>query len=305
MLDGLELPSGLANRDLWERIADVVQQCDGLRMVVQHTPSHLQASLWESPFEDWLKRWNDHADRLAVLTNMNSAEAFVDQFRQAEQHFEQMATAQQALQAIYIAIAASEAQRQQMVNDEDNAEEDLYWVLPQDSQLVPPSLAEALPLSGVAGIAQFCGDLPRSFVHEVATFVIEQDADASSASPVSALEAVFMLLRLRGFDFPATDPVTGRWVAAETVPFRPPCLTVAVQLRLVRQVLRGIAKACSGADFIVTDISLVSLGVHFPLLGLRFGCGSALLQQARNDVFTFANRRPLRVAADLARPFRG
>ena len=154
-------------------------------------------------------------------------------------------------------------------------------------------------------LVQFCKDLPPNFVREVATFFLDQDAAASYATPVSALEVVFILLRRDGFAFPATDPVTGVWADAETVPFRPPVLTIAVQHRLVKQVMRGIAKVCCEAVSVCHCIDLVSLGVHFPLFGLCFGCCFDLLQQARCDVFSFSAKRPLRVAADLARPFRG
>ena len=184
-------------------------------------------------------------------------------------------------------------------------DDDQCWQLPRDLSVWEPQLAEALPLGGLEEVRLECMCLPPGFVQDVVSFVVEQDSQSHGAFPVSALEMVFVLLRRDGFLFPAVDRTSGKWADAATLPFRPHAVTVAVQFRLVKQVLRGLAKTCKRDDLLVTGFDLVSLGVCFPLFGMIFGCDASILFQARQDLFSFTSRRPLRVAADLARPFRG
>ena len=150
LLEGTALPPGLANRDLWQRIASAVCLCEGLRVNVQHVPSHLQDCRCESPFEDWIKRWNDHADRLAVMSNRNRSAEFLQRFRLAEQAFQDMVAVQRALQAVYLGIADLEPQHRASADLEDPPEGGREWILPLDSRTTEVGLAEALPLDGLA-----------------------------------------------------------------------------------------------------------------------------------------------------------
>ena len=68
--DGLEL-NEVENRDLWERIATEVEKLETPCLQILHTPSHLDKALCESPMEEWLATWNEHADTVAVLANLN------------------------------------------------------------------------------------------------------------------------------------------------------------------------------------------------------------------------------------------
>ena len=145
----------------------------------------------------------------------------------------------------------------------------------------------ALPLRGMERVCRECSSLPPDFVQEVASFLLSQDA-----FPVSALEMVFVLLRSEWFQFPAVDPVSGGWADADTDPFRPHALTVAVQSRLVKQVFRAWARTCERDDLLISDIDLVSLGVCFRLMGLVCGVEASILFQARQDLFFYSEAAP-------------
>ena len=101
-------------------------------------------------------------------------------------------------------------------------------------------------------------NLPRGFVEEVASLLLSQDTGSFEAFPVSALEMAFILWRLEDFQFPAGDLVSEDGTDAASVPFRPHDLTVAVQLRLIKQIFRSLAVACKQADFSVTDVNVIS-----------------------------------------------
>ena len=98
LLEGQDLPVDVANKDLWLRVSQVLTLRSGLTIYAQHTPSHLVPAKCGSPFEEWLKKWNDHVDRLAVITNQNRP---AKKYQDAARQFETMDTALTALQQIY------------------------------------------------------------------------------------------------------------------------------------------------------------------------------------------------------------
>lgn len=63
------VPDGIENADLWTEVHQLLQDRAGLATDVRWIPSHLSHDAGEDPFEDWVIRWNDAADRLAVYTN--------------------------------------------------------------------------------------------------------------------------------------------------------------------------------------------------------------------------------------------
>ena len=85
------------NADLWNRIAMLVECLTGDLLQVRHTPSHLDLSLTEGPFEDWLATNNSHADTLAGTTNRIRSEDFWAQYSRAWDHHDFMRRAGFAL----------------------------------------------------------------------------------------------------------------------------------------------------------------------------------------------------------------
>ena len=69
MLVGRRASSFGENHDLWASMYKLIGQLDEGQLLVQHVPSHLDASKCDSPFEEWVATWNQHVDTAAGLVN--------------------------------------------------------------------------------------------------------------------------------------------------------------------------------------------------------------------------------------------
>ena len=120
------------------------------------------------------------------------------------------------------------------------------------------------------------------------------------AFDVSWLERTVMLHHA-GLQMPAACPRTGRWIPADHVTFRPPRLTLAVQLGLIRNAVRTGAVALHLDACFLSGIDCGVLGVLRPQEGLVLRACTTF-QDARLFLQDFCRRRPIRTQADLARP---
>ena len=60
-----------SDQDLWNGIADQLEQLGSLQLHLHWIPSHLDESLLENPFEDWVHLWNGRVDALVGHYNLN------------------------------------------------------------------------------------------------------------------------------------------------------------------------------------------------------------------------------------------
>ena len=65
------------NQDIWIEIVDILAGLHGLQTRPHWIPSHLDSNALTCPFEDWIKKWNDHADTLAGQVNANRPEVLL------------------------------------------------------------------------------------------------------------------------------------------------------------------------------------------------------------------------------------
>ena len=127
------------------------------------------------------------------------------------------------------------------------------------------------------------------------------DASFEATYQISWIELAFMMSGA-GLVFPATSPSTGRWVPTSSVVFRSPCLTLAVQLRMVKRVLLTCIRNLGILSCIVGSIDLSGLGVARPFDGLMLKVDAEVVGDARRRLRSFCLHRPIKAAADLARP---
>ena len=78
--------------------------------------------------------------------------------------------------------------------------------------------------------------------------------------------------------------------------------TVTVLLHYVKTFVGTLVRSFGLGDRLVSGIGLLSFGVHPPQKGISLGCSRASLVDMRQELSTFTSARPIRVAADLARP---
>ena len=104
---------------------------------------------------------------------------------------------------------------------------------------------------------------------------------SGSTTCLSCVEVVVLLLLSQQISFPAFNSERGQWQDAALFSFPPEQLTFAVEVRLVRKVVRLLYSTCGLDDLYCDDISLGRLGVHFPLVGVRVGFCSEQLQAAK------------------------
>ena len=89
------------NQDIWIEIVDILAGLHGLQTRPHWIPSHLDSNALTCPFEDWIKKWNDHADTLALAgqVNANRPEVLLKLRSEAQSYHRQVAARIKQLRA--------------------------------------------------------------------------------------------------------------------------------------------------------------------------------------------------------------
>ena len=101
--------------------------------------------------------------------------------------------------------------------------------------------------------------------------LLQWDQETRVAYHVLWHEFVALLHEVDEVEFPAICPRTGRWIAANWVPFRPSGLTFAVQIGLVRKAFSAGMRKFGLENFLVRGSGAVKLGIHCPVDGFFIG----------------------------------
>ena len=287
-----------ADTDLWDILKELLAQLDPGSFRVCHTPSHLDASLTESPWEDWLARHNGHADTLATTANANRPQVLLEAYQAALHYHTDTLQVLRALRSIYFGIADAGQSKSRHSEQAPQESGD------QEQPLSVPRRCEieaVVPVGWMQQVAACVTDLPSDFVLDLCRFVFVQDSAAEQAFEVTWLELVFMLEASGGFVYPVAS-VKGGWVSPASVAFLPPPPTVAGRLTIVRRALRQALKCLRLQCLFVSGVDRSDLGVGFPLDGIVFGAEGSLLLRARAALGRFAQGRRVQTRAALARP---
>ena len=193
----------------------------------------------------------------------------------AAKRFEQKAQIVRTLRRLYFAIADEPTS----VRERGEHYEEPLECPPAALQVSCQPLSDVMPLNWPTLPLNI--GLPLSFVSFMWQFILDQDSQGCSFFAVSSYELVAMLYQTEDFSFPAISPTSGRWVDAQTVLFGPEKLAFAVQLRLVKKAVVAILRRVNLESF----------------------WGDNWDRTARLLLKAFTARRPIRTAADLARPF--
>ena len=293
------------NRDLWETVAELASQLEPEQFFFAHVPSHLDQSLTEAPYEDWVAQWNGHVDTLAGLCNVNRTVMFAEIHGQALAHHCRHAAALRALRTIFFAIADARAGANNRGTEPgDDAADDADTAGSEPPQAFDRTvdLEEVVPVDWRQRVNEAVCKLPYQFVQEVFGFLLEQDARSTQVFRLTWLELVFMLHVRGGFSFPVASPSGGGLVLPSTVPFAPLQPTVAVRLRYVRQAAKHAFHALRLELALVHGVCLARFGVSMPCDGLLLGAELELVQHARSAIRAFTATRAVTTVGSLARP---
>ena len=292
--------AGHENFDLWTMIAELVFSFSEDELWVRHVPSHLAEARCESPLEDWLCQWNNHADLVAGQLNQCRPLAITELHAKAQAHHEYTVQVVQALQAIYFDIAAQD-QRSSRVG---HALEEL----PDMERMLPPGLGtprgefmeELLPIAWRQHLSTGRSQFPVEFKRDVVQFLLKQDSSSELAQPITWLELVVMMVLEGAVCFPVQGQ-RDRWVAHFEATFRQ-SLTLTVQLRLFRRAAIEVLRSFGLQSLLREHLSLAPLGFALRLDGIVIGADSGLRFKARESLVHFAGGRTISAAAGLSRP---
>ncbi|OLQ12995.1 LINE-1 reverse transcriptase-like [Symbiodinium microadriaticum] len=175
LLGGTPPDAGWSNLDLWERIWLWVQELRPRQLCVHHVPSHLDPELCEDDFEIWVATWNQYADTVAGLANLNRSGLLSEVHHHAVEYFQATAKHLRSLRALYLAIAdASEDEGQRHEGpspewDDDISCEDLPLGSARDL-----AIADQLPVNWQAQLRDRLGTLDWALARSVVEFMLEQ-----------------------------------------------------------------------------------------------------------------------------------
>ena len=192
LLDGHALELDPANADLWRRIAKLLQLIPVGTFNIRHVPSHLDAEKTAGPFDDWIRCWNDHADRVAVLTNMNRSVTFVDLHTAATAYQIQTAAALRLWRGIYFGIAndtigTASTTETTWEADEDTPAWPVHWFPCNEG------LQDRLPVNWQVLLVGTCQAWPLDLALSVVRAILTLDTETDRACSVSWLELLFLL----------------------------------------------------------------------------------------------------------------
>ena len=292
------------NADLWAQLREVLTCIPADEVLVRHVPGHLDKAACDSPFEEWVAEWNARADLQAKIANRNRGQRFVYAHDSAMRWQANMLRCIRTLRNIYFSIADST--KQSAVQD-DPAEDMLLTELRGPSQVfVHPGqrISEHVPVGWRQVLRRTACRVPLSFICALLELLWQQDESSLEVYEVSWLELLFSLPHFAGssLGFPVVCPHTGGWTSAGTSLFQDAPSTVAVQLRLVKEAIR-FALDLLGLNFCLrSGLNRTEIGVCLPLDGIAIGYDAFILCKARSDLSDWTVARPIRSAADYARP---
>ena len=262
------------HHDLWALLDGFLKDLPAGAVAFKHIPSHLVLEGCTSPFDEWVATWNNYADLIAGIHNSNRSWDFVQEHHQAASFYLRHLQALRALRSIYSGIAEATLPRRSGPDFQEEAPAEV----PAGAQgtLREDTISDLLPLNWRSIVGSVDHTFPREFTEGVIQFVQHQDELSSEAFELTWLELVVMFVLEGSVEFPVPSFISGHWESAESQPFAPRRLTLAVQLRTWRRTAVVSFRALSLSDLFVACLSLAELGFCLPLEGIRMGCDCAL-----------------------------
>ena len=284
------IPHTWEHQDLWLGLSAALDASEVGQFYFHWVPSHLDERHCESPFEDWLRKWNDVADRIAGYMNSNRPSQVLALFERVAAYDICWRHRQEHL--LQFIVSAGDLRTTE--------EEHIETVISSDTDSgLPPTLTTALVTTGDLQVEP--GRLPPAFYKELVGWLRRSGGPESRRTVCSFLEFVFLYAFVDSGLFPFEE-VGGRRVMRQVQDLfvRP---TVTTMVDMVRVALTDLCRQLD-VDFVrVLSGVLLSLGIHTPMFGIPIDLNPSHLDLGRRLLRRWTSSRPIRRAADLARPF--
>lgn len=266
---------------IWREVLDALQDRLGLDTEFRWIPSHVHHTSGEDPFEDWVIRWNDAADRLACSTNRSRPCSFWRHYQSVQ---------------FYFLVAedgghptGSQDELQEVESSE--AEPDWLWVSWNDN----------LPINWKVRCLHGSFKVPGLFLVDLITWTCATESLEGTVRLVSDVEFVFLFLLDREFKFPfKLDGSQQFHVRKPDSLFQRP--TFAMMLRPVQAAIDLLLDFFPHVVHRTSPQPNIALGLYKSFAGLRISIPDQMWQAALEQLRGFTETRAVRHSRDLARP---
>ena len=287
-----------SDQDLWNGIADQLEQLGSLQLHLRWIPSHLDESLLENPFEDWVHLWNGRVDALVGHYNLNRPADFQELWMSARRYHHEVSQRLKQLSIFFGKVAALPKPTTvlpmgdvQIVPDTQPALQDFYT-----DEIETVLLSYHEPPGKLFTISFL-----THMLHWLISCADENDDDLV-CYPICYEEIGLVLAHQPHFGFPFWNATTG---SMDAVPlctrYQKP--TLAYIVSVVRAALSFLRECCDlFACVFFSHVNKVSLGIHRPCSGVYVRMSRAHVQSCSALTQGFTENRPIRKTCDLARP---
>ena len=284
------------NLDLWHRFWLLAIRAPANAFLPKWIPSHQDPELAEDPFEEWCAEWNGKVDRMIDRLNKQRPEEFWTKHLQIQDTWKHWCETLRVLRQFYFNVATETGGQKPGAAWKPNSP-----VLQEDDHSLDDSLIDCIPLNWRSWLTATHRSFPESFACRLVEKLAEWDEPDRPLLLYSDVEICVALVCDRSFCFPTYDSQLGRWnMKAYADHFERPLVTRI--LRVVSDCLDHVVGCFGLDDFRVGDFENRSLGIFRSgkacYLRLPHECHEGM----RSRLATLVSRRPIRKAADLARP---
>ena len=290
----LHFDATVENHDLWQLLAETLQQLPADSFNIAWTPSHLDVVVCDTPQEEWQATWNAIADDCAVTVNQHRGSVFEHLRLQLHTHHESQLSRLRALRNFYLKVAHFKTEEPEVV--------DLTTEDPSEDLQGHDSLSDSLMVNWQVQLSHSEGlRFPVSFATQIFEAVCELERQPEIRLDVSFVEFTLWLLIDVGVTVPIWDPSSNGWNLRDYfgVLLRPTLAHVIAQVRHVFQV--GLHQL-GLTQFLMKHLNRVCSGISMPVDGLSLCVSREVADRFKMLCHDFTGPRLVRKAADLARP---
>ena len=295
-ISGGTTTQGETNADLWYEVDQKLAECAEGQISASWIPSHLDTTLCEGPFEEWVAHFNNAVDEMAVQTNLARSQDFFTLVERQQQEDELWMTRLKALRQFYFDVfeqthsSNTTAVVEVVESSDSDSEGPLYSFSNAVSQI-------DFDLDCPDGLfAKF----PVRFVQLLVNWLRTHEDPAQMVRPVSFLELTFGVLFHDPLAFPHRNPMTAGWLW-EHPGSHFERRTLAYYYQILRRVLIAVCRRV-GSNLLLVDLDRSKFGATMPLDGISLALCSATNACIGREFRRFTATRAVRRAADMARP---
>ena len=287
-----QVPLHVENYDLWVTFLEALDLCSALDVLIRWTPSHVRPDMAEDMVEDWLIHWNNKVDEAAVTMNATRNAEFWFLHGRYSQALHWWSSRVRQVRELHFRIADMESDPVDLIPpcieiDSDGPDE--Y-----------DEFQESLPLNWMNLCKEDLNGFPSDFLISIVQWIIATESRGGSFRVMTEVEFVFAL-QMASLSFPFLVVGNSTWsLRHPTSLFQKP--TLAMLLRAFHTAHQFLHDRFPDLPFMLTPDVDFEIGIFKKFPCVRVKVPDDLYRTVRRQVQSFTSTRPVRRAADLARP---